>query len=261
MLLPSANNIAQTLAVWAFGSMDNYVNYANKLAETDHLTATHVVDSSGFLPQTVSNPHDMVLLGELALQNPVFTQIVSQPQATIPVAGIVKNVNWLLGKDGIEGIKTGNTDQAGGCYVFSAPQTISGHLVTIVGVVMGASNLTNAINDAIPLLDSAKPYLKTMTVITAGQVIGKYTTPWGTSVNAITSHDVSMLSWDGLSLKPTIKLNNVQAPYAAGSTVGSLNLTVGNTTSQVSLILQDKISRPSLSWSLLHVREDLSTAY
>ena len=47
MLLPSANNMAETLARWAFGSTDAYVQYANSLATELGMRHTHIADASG----------------------------------------------------------------------------------------------------------------------------------------------------------------------------------------------------------------------
>ncbi len=85
-------------------------------------------------------------------KNPVIADIVSQKSATIPVAGTINNVNWLLGTDGINGIKTGNTDQAGGCFLFSAKHTIDGHDITLIGAIVSAPDLMASVNDSKPLI-------------------------------------------------------------------------------------------------------------
>src|SRR3569833_1055721 len=54
MILPSANNMAYSLAVWAFGSADNYVAFANNFVKPLGMDHTTVSDASGFAPQTVS---------------------------------------------------------------------------------------------------------------------------------------------------------------------------------------------------------------
>lgn len=124
MILPSANNMAESLSRWAFGSPDAYIKYANQYVQALGMTQTTVADASGFAPQTVSSAKDLVQLGLAAMNDPVLAQIVSQSQASEPVVGNIKNTNWLLGSDGFVGIKTGNTDQAGGCYLFASDQTV-----------------------------------------------------------------------------------------------------------------------------------------
>jgi len=52
--------------------------------------------------------------------------------------GIIQNTNQLLGTDGVLGIKTGTTDEAGSCLLFAARYACRGRAkVTIVGVIMG----------------------------------------------------------------------------------------------------------------------------
>ena len=127
MLLPSANNMADSLAIWAYGSLNAYSLAANAYITSVGLSQTHVgIDASGYDPSTTSTAHDLVLLGELALRNPVIAGIVAQPSVTgIPLTTTVKNINSLLGTNGVIGVKTGNTTQAGGVFV-SASQVVVG---------------------------------------------------------------------------------------------------------------------------------------
>ena len=84
LLIPSANNIAETLASWAFGSIDAYNTYANSFAKNLGMTDTTITDPSGFLGTTISTPSDLVILGEAALANPVVAQIVERDYRHYP---------------------------------------------------------------------------------------------------------------------------------------------------------------------------------
>ena len=132
MLLPSANNIADSLVIWAFGSQKAYLSYAADFVASIGLKNTHLADASGFSPNSTSTAEDLVTAGLKAMRNPVIAEIVAQKQAKIPIAGVIQNVNWLLGKDGIIGIKTGHTDEAGGCYLFASRMIIAGKRVNIL---------------------------------------------------------------------------------------------------------------------------------
>jgi serine-type D-Ala-D-Ala carboxypeptidase (penicillin-binding protein 5/6) len=181
MLLPSANNMADSLALWAFGSMSSYKAAATTYIQSIGLTQTTIgADASGFLPSTTSSAHDLVLLGITALQNPVIAQIVAEQLTTLPVAGTIQNVNWLLGYDGINGIKTGNTDQAGGVYVFSSKDKLSSSdSIDIVGAIEGTPTLQAALNDTVPLLNTIKGDFRISTLVTKNGVVARYTSPWG----------------------------------------------------------------------------------
>src|SRR6266571_2956285 len=92
LLIPSANNIALTLARWNAGSLPAFVTKMNAEAKTLGMSHTTFADASGASPQSVSTPSDLVILGMQAMKLPVFALIVSLPSASIPVAGTVYNV-------------------------------------------------------------------------------------------------------------------------------------------------------------------------
>ncbi|WP_430334703.1 D-alanyl-D-alanine carboxypeptidase family protein [Rhodococcus sp. ACT016] len=153
MLLPSANNLADTLAVWAFGSLDDYRTAANALVRSLGMTSTTVgTDASGFSPTTKSTARDLTVLAAAALRNPVVAEIVAREEAVLPGVGVVRNTNWLLGRPGVVGLKTGTTDEAGGVFLFAAKVGAAGRLV--VGAVQGEGrSADDAIDRASRLLD------------------------------------------------------------------------------------------------------------
>lgn len=256
MLLPSANNLADSLAVWAFGSLQAYADYANHMLAGLELLQTHVgSDASGFSPTTTSTAADLVRLGELAEAEPVLADIVSQRTADMPVAGTVTNVNRLLGTADINGIKTGNSNQAGGVFVFSASYLVAGRQnVTIVGAVMRAADLNQAIDSALPLLTSSQKALGYSTVLLAGQAVGQYHVPWGGQITAVTTRAVRSLAWQGKPLdKPVVDLNTLNAPLASDTVVGSVGLgTDAQKASGSPIKLAQSVPKPSLWWRIIH---------
>jgi D-alanyl-D-alanine carboxypeptidase (penicillin-binding protein 5/6) len=79
----------------------------------------------------------MISLGEAAMSIPVFAQIVAMPQVTLPLAGLVFNLDADLGQNGIVGIKTGSDSTSGGCFLFESQETVGGKSLTLVGAVLG----------------------------------------------------------------------------------------------------------------------------
>lgn len=249
LLIPSANNIADTLVRWAFGSNENYLNYANKMVADMHLTSTKIADASGFSSQSASSAQDLARLGLAAMGNPVLAAIVRQETAELPVAGLVNNVNWLLGNDGVIGIKTGNTTDAGGCFLFAAKRVINGQNITFVGALMQAPDLNTAIVDARTLIAASDNGFETVKVASKGQVIGAYKTPWNTSVDVIADQDLSVLAWRGDQLQVVTKLNKINPPAKAGIVIGTLLMTGGQNTS-ISTVLRSNLSGPSWTWRI-----------
>jgi serine-type D-Ala-D-Ala carboxypeptidase (penicillin-binding protein 5/6) len=163
MMLPSADNIADSLAIWAYGSLPAYQAAANQYLAHQGINATHVgADASGLDPSTVSTAHDLVLLGEAAMQNAVLAEIVAKPSVSgFPLMGTITNTNTLLGQNGIVGVKTGNSDQAGGVFVFAANyHDANGQELTFVGAVQGLPDLQAALTAAIPLLISTEQNIR-----------------------------------------------------------------------------------------------------
>ncbi len=254
MLLPSANNMADTLAIWAFGSTANYVQYANQKAATLGLTNSHFADASGFSPTTTSTAIDLVKLGQAALKNSVLADIVSQRLATVPAAGTIYNTNYLLEHNGIFGLKTGNTDQAGGCYLFAAHIAAAGtdQTVTVVGAIMGAPTREAAIDDSVPLLNSIGSGFSQTDVIKAGDVVARYTAPWGQTLTATASSTVSLLRWTGDTLQPNLSLKTIDAKTEASGKIGQISASNSFGKAQTDVILSGHFSKPSVWWRLLH---------
>jgi D-alanyl-D-alanine carboxypeptidase (penicillin-binding protein 5/6) len=137
LLLPSANNIAAVLARWDAGSVDRFVARMNVAARSLGMTRTRYTDPSGYDDATVSTAADQVRVADRAMRQEVFASIVATSSATLPVAGVVRNTNALLGHHGFVGVKTGSTDAAGNCFAFRAIRWIGGKRTTITGVVLG----------------------------------------------------------------------------------------------------------------------------
>lgn len=253
MILPSANNMADTLAKWAFGSLSAYTTYANTYGRSLGLKDSTFSDASGYSPKTISTAQDLLIIGETSLQNPVLAQIVDERSATVPTAGWIPNVNWFLGNNGINGIKTGYTDQAGGVYMFSAPKTFSnGQTVTIVGVIMGAPSVFKVLDDSLPLLQTAKNTFQVTTAIRAGQSVGGYTIPWGGTANAIATDSLQLVEWPNKYVAPRVSLTKLHSPLAKGTDIGTLTFSLYPDKS-ITLTNDAAIKAPTWHWRLLHL--------
>jgi len=250
MLLPSANNMADTLARWAFGSTSNFTNFANNYVKTYGLKQTHVADASGFSANSVSTADDLTLLGLAAYDNPVLKDIVGQKSAEIPVAGTVHNTNWLLGIDGIVGIKTGNTDQAGGCYLFAQERVIQGEKVTVVGTILGAPDLPTAISDSRTLANSVDKGFIKVNVVHRGQVVGIIVPDWGDKTNIYALDNLSILTWKSRQVDTDMRTNLAGKSLKPGQVVGNFVAIVWDRNASVKIAAADKVKGPSMGWRL-----------
>lgn len=252
IMLPSANNIADSLATWAFGSLENYhtaaLQYVKQLGMAD---TTIGPDASGMSPLTASTPGDLIRLGEQAIAHPVLADIMSQKSATLPVEGAVYNVNRTLGVSGIFGIKTGNIDEVGGNLLFAAKTgDIAGKPVTIVGIVMGQADLGAALNAAPPLVDSVRANLYEATPVKAGDVLAIYHSAWGARATAVAKKDLSLVAWKGDKVKPQITMQKAAISYTQGATVGNISATGSNSSASSDIVMAKSLAEPSFWWRL-----------
>ncbi len=256
IMLPSANNMADSLAIWAYGSLAAYAQAANKYVANLGLSSTHIgSDASGLAPNTTSTAADLAKLGEIAMQNPVLAQIVGQSTASgLPIVSTVKNVNFLLGTDNIIGIKTGNTDEAGGVFVSASKVTINNQPVTLVTAVVGESTLFTAMKSSLTLVRSAQANFKPTTIVKAGTVIGSYQQPWGGRLPAIASKDFTITTWASSPMLVIPQLQPIPANTKAGHVIGRLQLPASALNSEQSMPVQLKTTAtiPSAWWRLIH---------
>jgi D-alanyl-D-alanine carboxypeptidase (penicillin-binding protein 5/6) len=163
LLLPSADNMAWILARWDAGSQAAFVARMNATARRLGMTGTSYTDPSGLDPSTTSTAADQVRLGMAAMQVPPLAALAAESTTVVPVAGVVRNTNTLLGQDGIVGLKTGSTQAAGGCLLVAAWQEVNGRRTLIVAATFGQPGtagtiLPNALqagHDLVNALDTA----------------------------------------------------------------------------------------------------------
>lgn len=251
LLLPSASNFAEMLATWDLGNVPAFVARMNARATALGMSATHYADVSGFSPLSASIPSDLIKLGQAAMLQPVFAQIVAQSQATLPVAGVIHNLDTLLGQGGVVGIKTGHTDQAGGCFVMAADLTIDGIAVRVYGAVMGQPNeLAGAFKAASALLQGLVTSLHAHTVVHRNDVIARYRTAWDEAGTVVATQSITWVLLDGTTVSRQVKLDDLPATLPAGTRVGTLILTAGYRQAEVPLVMAGPIDGPGAGWRL-----------
>jgi serine-type D-Ala-D-Ala carboxypeptidase (penicillin-binding protein 5/6) len=249
LLLPSANNIAHILARWDAGNDAAFVAKMNDEATKLGMANTQYTDPSGLDPATVSTPGDQVILARKAMDIPALAQIVSMPQTTLPIVGEVKNVNTILGQDGVVGLKTGFTDQAGGCLLFAAAITVEGQTLRVLGAVLGVGTQTSdAFTSSRALIKASGALVHKYRVVHAGQQVATVRGPLGQHTTLAASRDVEVLGWPGLTYRIDTKAT-VPARVEAAVLVGTLNFTA--TGAPVATAVQTGGALPSGWWRRL----------
>ena len=255
LLIPSANNFAETLARWDAGSVDAFVATMNKRALALQMLHTTFTDTSGASPGTVSTPSDLMLLGMEAMKLDVFAQIVAMPQTDLPVAGTVYNVDGVLGQSGIIGIKTGSGLADGANFLFAADASIDSHNVTLYGCVMGLPTLALAFAAAKRLLASMRSNLHVRRIIAKNQAVATYATPWGGQSDLISTVDVDLIEWPGMILRQRLDASAivVDKPIAPGTREGFEHVVLGDYTLDVELVTASPLYPPGRAWRLTRI--------
>jgi D-alanyl-D-alanine carboxypeptidase (penicillin-binding protein 5/6) len=255
MLIPSANNLAETLARWDAGSVQAFVTKMNQKATALHLANTKFADTSGASPGSVSTPTDLVQLGIAAMKQEVFAQVVAMGQAQLPVAGIVYSVDRVLGQSGIIGIKTGSGLNSGANFLFAASVAVDGHQITIYGCVMGQPTLDIAFASAKSLIGALQAALHVRRVLARNQKIATYVTPWGAQSDLVSSVDVDLVEWPGMVLRQRLdsKTIVVDKPIAASTPEGNVHMVLGDYNLDVPLVTADPLFPPGRLWRLTRI--------
>ena len=152
MLIVSANDACLAAVEHVGGDEAQFVDFMNAKAEELGLADTHFSNGCGFdNPDHYSTAEDLATLSLMALDQPIFRQLVREERAIItPVSGhrayVLHNTNRLLGRiPGVEGIKTGFTSKAGRCLIAKVSQNGSDLLLVILNSRRRWNTATNLI--------------------------------------------------------------------------------------------------------------------
>lgn len=154
LMLCSGNDAAVALAEYAGGSVEGFADKMNDKANKLGLKDTHFVTPHGLDdPEHYTTAYELAILADYAMQNETFAKIVRTKNATILINGYTKNIkntNELLGNlEGVNGIKTGFTNNAGRCLVTCTNRND----FEIITVVLGADAKKNRTEDSIKLIE------------------------------------------------------------------------------------------------------------
>jgi D-alanyl-D-alanine carboxypeptidase (penicillin-binding protein 5/6) len=255
LLIPSANNIADTLARWDAGTVEGFIASMNKKAVDLHLIHTTFADTSGASPSSVSTPSDLVALGMEAMKDQVFAHIVSMGETTLPVAGIVFNVDAALGQSGIIGIKTGSGLAEGANFLFAAAASVDGRPVTLYGCVMGQPTLAIAFAEARTLIASMVQGFHVRRVIAKNQAVASYLAPWGGQADLLSTADLDLIEWPGMILRQRLDARPllINQPVNPGTPAGSEHVVLGAYSFDVPLVTGSPLYPPGRLWRLTRI--------
>jgi serine-type D-Ala-D-Ala carboxypeptidase (penicillin-binding protein 5/6) len=154
LLLPSANDAAETLARGVAGSIPRFVKRMNQEAAALGLQDTSYANPVGLdSPQNYSSAADLAALATRLLRVPLFARIVDTQEKVLQSGDHKRTItsrNTLLGEDpSVDGVKTGHTRKAG--YVLVASAKRDG--TRLISAVLGAKSEAARDSESEQLLD------------------------------------------------------------------------------------------------------------
>ena len=145
LMLPSGNDAAEALAGSYSEGRSGFIKAMNDKAKAMGLENTSFDNPSGLQGDGIqyTTVSDLLVIARYALENyPLFRQIVSEPEHFLPATSEHKNyelfneTNLLTTYDGVKGIKTGYTPEAGLCL--ATYLEYKGH--KIIGIILNSAN-------------------------------------------------------------------------------------------------------------------------
>ncbi|MCD8180796.1 MAG: D-alanyl-D-alanine carboxypeptidase [Firmicutes bacterium] len=274
MLVYSANDAANVIAIQIAGSVDAFVQLMNEKAQELGMTGTNFVNACGTHDDNhYTTARDLSILAQYAMQNEQFREIVKKPIYNIPATNkysserILVNTNLFLGTSRSTyyyyppaiGIKTGHTSEAGYCLVSAAAYEDT----ELLAVVMNCANADTK-EQAYSYIDSKSLFefgfdnYTHQTLATVGDIIYDskvYEAKDDMRVAVTVESDVSALiaNKEG-SIDEVEKVidmpEQIDAPITKGDVLGTVTYTYkGNQIGSANLVATNDVERNNL----LHV--------
>ena len=154
LMLRSGNDAAVALAEHVGGSVKGFTELMNAKATELGLTNTHFVTPHGLDDANhYTTALELAKLTDYAMDNETFAKIVGTKSTTIYINNQprqINNTNELLGVlNGVVGVKTGFTNNAGRCLVTETKR----NNMDIITIVLGADTKKDRTKDSVNLIE------------------------------------------------------------------------------------------------------------
>ena len=154
LMLRSGNDAAVALAEHVGGSVKEFAEIMNEKASELGLTNTHFVTPHGLDDANhYTTALELAKLTDYAMNNETFAKIVGTKSITIYINNQprqINNTNELLGTlNGVVGVKTGFTNNAGRCLVTETKR----NNMDIITIVLGADTKKDRTKDSVNLIE------------------------------------------------------------------------------------------------------------
>ena len=227
----SANDGAVALAEYVGGSVDNFVNLMNEKAKSLGLEHTHFANPHGLdAKDHYSSAYDMAIMAlnlihhqDILRFTSIYEDYFNKPDGTRTwLVNTNKLVRFL---PGVDGLKTGYTEDAGYCLTATAKKQD----IRFISVVMGEPTSTIRSKETTALLNYAFNSFKLNTILEENKELGTIEIEKGMQDKATLIVKKSITELISKNDKPeeysyNIKVNKVKAPINSGQTVGIVEI-------------------------------------
>lgn len=225
----SANDAAVALAEFVSGSEDDFVAQMNEKAAALGMEDTTFKNCNGLDEEGhITSAYDVALMSrELIKHKKIFDYTSIWLDSLRGGETQIVNTNKLLKSyNGITGLKTGTTGDAGSCI--SATAERDG--LSLIAVVLGADSGKERFKDAATLLDYGFANFETRE-LSLDEALSPITVEGGmqntVSVSCDDSSCLTVPKGEGEGVKQTIDIpESISAPVAAGDVVGNVRFTL-----------------------------------
>ena len=241
LLLGSANDAAEALAIDGSGSIADFVRRMNARARALGMTRTRFTSPHGLDDRGRSSAADLVLLLRAALRDATFRALIGRRFAVVRSSSTrprrIQNRNvmlWLY--RGASGVKTGFTAGAGFCLIATARRGDRELAVVALG------GREEVFSDAAALLNHGFAAYEPRTLVAEGEPLGSVRVRGG-EVPVVAGAELdALVSVEGSGAIDRVLTTSDAAAYPppSGSVVGMLRLTgSGATLGRVPLVAAD----------------------
>jgi D-alanyl-D-alanine carboxypeptidase (penicillin-binding protein 5/6) len=257
MLVASANDAAEAMAIHVAGTEKKYVALMNAKAKALGLTSTVAADAHGLSEKERSTAADLSVLARTVMADPVLRSIVRMSHVTVRrrngKTATYSSTDGLIAQHypGIEGVKTGYTSASGYCFVGAAKR--GG--VELLGVVMHTKSNADRFNQMRALLNWGFAHTHMRLVVSPASTMGSVTvdTILQQTVPVHPAFEASAAVFDGSgALETSVSLPaSVAAPVAQGSRLGTVTVSQdGVTLATVPLVASSSVSAGAVNLTI-----------
>ena len=247
----SANDAAVALAEFVSGSEDDFVAAMNAKAKELGMEDTTFLNCNGLDEDGhITSAYDVALMSrELLKHEKIFDYTSIRLDYLRGGKTQIVNTNKLLRTyDGITGLKTGTTGDAGSCITATAERKG----LSLIAVVLGADNGTDRFRDAAALLDYGFAGFETEELSLSDELFPIKVEGGLQNTAEIKCDDVAYITTPkggGEELKQTLDIpESIEAPVSEGDIIGSLKFSLGGEEiASFDVVAEESVGKKSFS--------------